>query len=183
LGVGLDTGPPLSVGCQYVLGGCIVWYTPLVCEGLSVSEWVFCVDHDDRKRLTICFTQGDSHEILGMTARQRSTFSRTVMQHGFNSGWVESVHRTHNLRRKRPLDVQAYGLLFCQHLCEEESTDKCYLDGTPREGGSRQDFLQRIGLMYLIHRKVLAYFPGRASVETLVTQAVVCSRLLHSHHS
>ena len=53
---------------------------------------------------------------------------------------------------------RAYTSLFMRHLCEpgHDQAEK-FSDGVPREGLSRQQTLTRIGVMYLINKKVSEY--------------------------
>jgi hypothetical protein len=55
------------------------------------------------------------------------------------------------LHRHAPAD---YCRLFARHLCEPPSDAAVFADQVPKEGLNRNDVLERVGVLHLIHNKV-----------------------------
>eukprot|EP00053_Salpingoeca_punica_P019998 m.205742 g.205742 ORF g.205742 m.205742 type:complete len:1395 (-) comp17765_c0_seq1:329-4513(-) len=92
-------------------------------------------------------------DCCGFTARDRQVFRRAFMQLGLpRQHWTLIVRS--KLPTKSAKDIEAYASLLLQHLCEPETNSDTFLDGLPREDFQRQEYLERIGVMELVRRKV-----------------------------
>jgi len=116
-------------------------------------------DERDRPMPPLLAKVNGSIEVLGFNARQRKAFLNAVMRFGmppqdaFNSQWL-----VRDLKCKSERTFRAYLSLFMKHLCEPGSDHaETFADGVPREGLSRQQVLNRIGILSLIRKKVSEY--------------------------
>ena len=107
----------------------------------------------------------DKLAVMGFSQRQRKAFLKAVSRDGMSYDWATSLQRHANiLRGKVPEHIRDYGLMFCRHVVEPPTALPVFSDMVPKEDMDRNETLERIGMMSLIHRKVREYMPPPSSV-------------------
>ncbi|KAH6757889.1 chromatin remodeling factor CHD3 [Perilla frutescens var. hirtella] len=117
---------------------------------------------DTSEKLPTMEGEGRYLRVLGFNQSQRAVFVQILMRFGVGEfDWAEFVPR---LKQKTFDEINDYGSLFMQHICEEINDSPTFSDNVPKEGLRIEDVLVRIGTLSLIRDKLKALAEGRPTI-------------------